>query len=384
MKIQRSNVPCGECHACCYADAISLHPEYGDNPTQYITVPHALKELADQGVLMLTHKPDLTCVYLDSNGCTIHDRAPALCREFDCRNILKKVGLTKARKLVKKGVLRQAIINRALILLQKRNQQRDTTMTIKDKSSDELIELAKKLAAYHEAGPVLKELVSRFNTLRSINKCHQQQAQTMAIEIQTIHLNAEHASKALQTVINSVGGNLERLGLTHTEKTLITDALTEYGARFTTIASLNDIKAEGIESVLPRFNGYSEVTSILTECATELRYLPIRPVPVMRDEYGHWCHPALSLQPPFWDESTTAEEYKAWYAKHGIETKTTSLGYQDADLWDKYFDAPEVLTEWDPQPPEGVDWFLLCIFDTEDDVYAEWGRRLAGVANESN
>lgn len=119
MKIQRSNVPCGECHACCYADAISLHPEYGDNPTQYITVPHALKEIADQGVLMLAHKPDLTCVYLDSSGCTIHDRAPALCREFDCRSILKKVGLTKARKLVKKGVLRQAIINRALILLQK-------------------------------------------------------------------------------------------------------------------------------------------------------------------------------------------------------------------------------------------------------------------------
>lgn len=36
-------------------------------------------------------------------------------------------------------------------------------MTIKDKSSDELIELANKLAAYHEAGAVLKELVSRFN-----------------------------------------------------------------------------------------------------------------------------------------------------------------------------------------------------------------------------
>lgn len=257
-------------------------------------------------------------------------------------------------------------------------------MTMKDKSPDELIALANKLAAYHEAGPVLKELVSRFSILRNINERHQQQARTMAIDMQTTHLNAKRASATLQIVINSVGNNLERLGLTPTEKTLITDALTEYDSHFVTEATINEIKAEGIESVLPRFNGYSEVTSILTECAAELRYLPIRPIPVIRDEDGHWCHPALALQPPFWDESTPAEECKAWYAKHGIETKTTSLGCQDADLWDKYFDAPEVLTEWDPQPPEGPHWFLLCIFDTEDDVYAEWGRRLEVTTNGSN
>lgn len=122
----------------------------------------------------------------------------------------------------------------------------------------------------------------------------------MAIEIQTIHLNAAHAWKALQTVINIVGDNLEQLGLTHTEKTLITDALTEYGTRFTSIATLNDIKAKGIESVLPCFSVYSEATGILTECATELRYLSIRHIPVMRNGYNHWCHPALSLQlPPY-------------------------------------------------------------------------------------
>jgi Fe-S-cluster containining protein len=30
------------------------------------------------------------CVYLEPHGCSIYDKRPAACREFDCRSFLKK------------------------------------------------------------------------------------------------------------------------------------------------------------------------------------------------------------------------------------------------------------------------------------------------------
>lgn len=39
-------------------------------------------------VWMLKHKPNGDCVYLDENGCSIHDHAPWVCRMFDCRRWL--------------------------------------------------------------------------------------------------------------------------------------------------------------------------------------------------------------------------------------------------------------------------------------------------------
>ena len=32
-------VPCGGCNECCRGDALSLHPEAGDDETQYVTEP---------------------------------------------------------------------------------------------------------------------------------------------------------------------------------------------------------------------------------------------------------------------------------------------------------------------------------------------------------
>jgi uncharacterized protein len=37
--------------------------------------------------LALKRKANGDCYYLGPTGCTIHDRAPALCREFDCRTL---------------------------------------------------------------------------------------------------------------------------------------------------------------------------------------------------------------------------------------------------------------------------------------------------------
>ena len=111
------SVPCAGCTLCCRGDAISLHPDKGDDPSQYQTVPHFIPELAEKGVVMLAHKPDRSCVYLGAGGCTIHGRAPLLCREFDCREFVRRLGRTKARQLVKKGVLNAGPVRRGLELI---------------------------------------------------------------------------------------------------------------------------------------------------------------------------------------------------------------------------------------------------------------------------
>ena len=68
-------VPCGNCTICCQKAHIVLHPEQGDDPTQY--------EITKDFVLL--NKPDGSCIYLGKNGCTIYNRRPFLCRFYDCR-----------------------------------------------------------------------------------------------------------------------------------------------------------------------------------------------------------------------------------------------------------------------------------------------------------
>lgn len=117
MSIKSVAVPCNGCTLCCRGDAISIHPELGDDASQYQTVPHCIPSMADKGVRMLAHKPDRSCIYLTATGCSIHGRAPALCREFDCRGLVKRLGYTKARKAVKKGLLSAGIVRRGMELI---------------------------------------------------------------------------------------------------------------------------------------------------------------------------------------------------------------------------------------------------------------------------
>ena len=66
------SVPCNGCRACCIGWDVKLQP--ADDWSQY--------EHTD-GVL--NRKPNGHCVYLGDEGCTIHDKAPEVCRRFDCR-----------------------------------------------------------------------------------------------------------------------------------------------------------------------------------------------------------------------------------------------------------------------------------------------------------
>jgi Fe-S-cluster containining protein len=85
MKMIERNVPCNGCYACCKKDSIFLHPELGDKESDYQTEIFMAR-------VILKQKDDGSCFYLDrKTGCTIHGNAPAICREFDCRKIYKKI-----------------------------------------------------------------------------------------------------------------------------------------------------------------------------------------------------------------------------------------------------------------------------------------------------
>lgn len=84
---------------------------------------------------------------------------------------------------------------------------------------------------------------------------------------------------------------------------------------------------------------------------------------VKRDELGFWTHPQL----PIWDEGTSLEHTKAWFAKHGLDCDLVIMDGEIGELWGK--GEIESCLEWQPSIDiEGA--FLVGIWDTEDGVVA--------------
>jgi hypothetical protein len=103
----RPNVPCGACHACCRHEYVMLLPEYGDDVASFDHVP-----LPGTEYQMLRHKTNGECVYLDEHGCTIHDRAPVVCKKFDCRAFF--LGMTRnERRMYKHAKVKSEIFKAA-------------------------------------------------------------------------------------------------------------------------------------------------------------------------------------------------------------------------------------------------------------------------------
>jgi len=92
-KLTYRHVPCNGCTLCCQGDAVRLEPE--DLAMNYLTEAHPYI----QGAMMIAHKPNGECIYLDDHGCSIHDRAPSLCRTADCRSLAARIDFESAKKL---------------------------------------------------------------------------------------------------------------------------------------------------------------------------------------------------------------------------------------------------------------------------------------------
>ncbi len=67
---------------------------------------------------MLAHKPNGECIYLEPGGCSIHDRAPSLCRSADCRSIAYRLNFETARRLHILGKLDLRVWDRGRKLLE--------------------------------------------------------------------------------------------------------------------------------------------------------------------------------------------------------------------------------------------------------------------------
>ncbi len=102
------NVPCNGCTVCCRSrDLIVIHPEDGDILADYDTQP-ITHPFTGEPAHALKHKPNGHCAYLTDEGCSIHERAPAVCKEFDCRKLYLRFlqGTNRAgrRKAMASGV----------------------------------------------------------------------------------------------------------------------------------------------------------------------------------------------------------------------------------------------------------------------------------------
>lgn len=72
-----SAVPCGGCTLCCRGRQFVPLVE-GDRDDFYQT-----QQIA--GVVGLAWKVNGDCIYVTDKGCSIHTRAPRVCRHYDCR-----------------------------------------------------------------------------------------------------------------------------------------------------------------------------------------------------------------------------------------------------------------------------------------------------------
>lgn len=85
VSIQRdesiSDVPCGECNQCCITLTPYLTPEEFESG-QYIWT---LLTGPENTPCIAIPRTDRGCIYYN-NGCTIYDKRPLACRQFDCRS----------------------------------------------------------------------------------------------------------------------------------------------------------------------------------------------------------------------------------------------------------------------------------------------------------
>lgn len=98
---ERSDVPCGSCSACCRGNnLVMLIPSEGDVVTSYA---HELVSLAGAMRPVLKRDPNGDCIYLVAGQCSIYERAPVVCRVFDCRRWYKLHSRADRRRMTHRG-----------------------------------------------------------------------------------------------------------------------------------------------------------------------------------------------------------------------------------------------------------------------------------------
>lgn len=103
------SVPCNGCTLCCRRDMIMLMPEEGDDVGSY---EHEIRTVPGVGSIATVKKgANGHCIYLGDGGCTIHDRAPVICKTFDCRDLYRTKTRHQRRMLVASGMASKAVFD---------------------------------------------------------------------------------------------------------------------------------------------------------------------------------------------------------------------------------------------------------------------------------
>lgn len=118
-----ATVPCGSCRRCCQGNSIVMLLEHeGDWVATY---EHEIVDLPGAGRgPILKRRPNGDCIYLGEQGCTIHGRAPVICKVFDCRNAFAAFmqhAPSDRRRMIKAGAIDKDILNRGRDLLEGRH-----------------------------------------------------------------------------------------------------------------------------------------------------------------------------------------------------------------------------------------------------------------------
>ena len=116
----RSIVPCGSCTLCCKLWT-PLSRERGDKIEDYDVV---LRLQDGKLKPYLNRKPNGDCVYLSESGCTIHDRAPVTCQEFDCRALFRAHDRRGRQLATKHGLVDKALFERGREFIEEQEQCR--------------------------------------------------------------------------------------------------------------------------------------------------------------------------------------------------------------------------------------------------------------------
>jgi Fe-S-cluster containining protein len=98
-----TDVPCGTCTLCCKKMQIILFPNLGEDPREYRTILEEDFSNTYPGKLfhVLERTPEGNCYALGPNGCTIYEKRPRVCRNFDCGEEYRKRDRAQRRRDVK-------------------------------------------------------------------------------------------------------------------------------------------------------------------------------------------------------------------------------------------------------------------------------------------
>src|SRR5262249_19882063 len=79
--------------------------------------PDFVQRARDEGdgfvVRELNQRENGDCVYLESNGCSIYDRRPSVCRGFDCRSLFLKQSRNERREWIRSGAMSREVYTAA-------------------------------------------------------------------------------------------------------------------------------------------------------------------------------------------------------------------------------------------------------------------------------